>query len=174
MTHPDHPLAAHRQPVPPLAASPRGRSVLHRETIVPRSLDDTFSFFADARNLDRITPPWVGFRILTPDPIDMRVGTLIDYRIRIRGIPIRWRTRIIHWDPPHSFVDFQVKGPYRWWQHQHRFERCAQGTRVIDTVEYTAPFRRLTHPLLVDRDVARIFEYRAEALMHALAVPPAN
>lgn len=146
----------------------RGLAVLHREMVVPVPLNDTFAFFSDAHNLDRITPPWVGFRILTPRPIAMHVGATIDYRIRVRGVPLRWRTRIIAWEPPHRFIDLQVKGPYRWWHHTHRFESCTGGTRVIDEVEYRSPLPWLMHPLIVTRDVERIFDYRARALITEL------
>lgn len=149
----------------------RGVSVLHREMVVPSSLEDTFAFFADAHNLDQITPPWIGFRILTPAPIAMHVGTCIDYRIRVRGVPLRWRTNITVWEPPHRFVDLQIRGPYRWWHHTHIFEPCSDGTRVVDIVEYRSPLWRLMHPLLVDRDVAGIFDYREHALKTALRRP---
>lgn len=137
---------------------------IRRATTVPRPLEQTFAYFSDAHNLNSLTPPWVGFRILTPPPIEMRRGTLIDYRIRIRGIPIRWRTEITEWAPPHRFVDVQLKGPYRWWRHVHRFESCTEGTRIIDEVEFRAPFFWISHSLIVNRDVARIFDYRAEVL----------
>ncbi len=146
----------------------RGLELLARKMIVPRTVDESFAFFADARNLDRLTPSWVGFKILTPSPIEMRVGALIDYSIRIHGVPIRWRTQIISWEPPHRFIDVQLKGPYRWWHHEHRFEPCAQGTRVIDEVEYVAPLHWLSHPLIVRRDVGRIFDFRADALNREL------
>jgi ligand-binding SRPBCC domain-containing protein len=142
----------------------RGIARLHREMIVPRSLDETFVFFSDAHNLDRLTPPWVGFRILTPRPIRMGAGSILDYSLRVHGIPIRWRTEITVWEPPHRFVDVQARGPYRWWEHTHRFEACAEGTRMIDDVEYVAPLWWISHPLMVNRDVARIFDYRTEAL----------
>lgn len=144
---------------------------LRRETVVGRGLDETFAFFSDARNLQVLTPPWVGFEILTPSPIDMRRGTLIDYRIRIHGFPLTWRTEIVVWEPPHCFVDLQIRGPYRWWHHTHRFEACegpGGGTRVIDEVEYRAPLAWLSHRLMVARDVARIFDYRAGALERLL------
>ena len=161
-------------PGPPASRPPRGLGVLRREVVVARPLNETFAFFSDARNLDRLTPPWVGFKILTAGPIDMHAGTLIDYQIRIHGVPIRWRTEITAWDPPRGFTDVQLKGPYRWWHHEHRFEACDGGTRVIDEVEYAAPLPWLTHRLLVTRDVERIFNYRSEALRGALASGPSG
>lgn len=148
---------------------PRTISVLRRETVVPQPVDETFAFFADARNLDCLTPDWLGFRILTSTPIEMRPGTVIDYRIRLRGLPIRWRTEITTWDPPFRFVDVQIRGPYRWWHHTHRFEACPNGTRVIDEVEYRAPLAWLIHPLMVNRDLRRIFDFREAALHRCLA-----
>lgn len=145
-----------------------------REVVVPHDLEETFEFFSDAFNLDLLTPSWVGFRILTPSPIEMKLGALIDYQIRIRGIPVRWRTLIEIWEPPHRFVDVQVHGPYRWWHHTHRFEPCEHGTRVIDEVEYSAPLGWLTEPLLVRRDVERIFDYRAEALRRQFQHPDSD
>ena len=142
--------------------------LLKRATIVPRGLEETFSFFADAANLQQLTPPWVNFSIVTPLPIAMERGTLIDYRIRIHGVPVKWRTQITCWEPPHRFVDQQLKGPYRWWHHEHRFEQCEQGTRVIDEVEYAAALGWITEPLFVSGDVDRIFSFREHALHAAL------
>jgi ligand-binding SRPBCC domain-containing protein len=141
----------------------QGWDLLRRELTVNRPLGETFAFFSDAGNLDRLTPPWVGFQILTPAPIVMGVGTLIDYRIRIRGMPIRWQTRIAAWDPPHRFVDVQQRGPYRWWHHEHRFAAVSGGTLVVDHVEYVPRMRWLTAGW-VSRDLERIFEYRREQL----------
>jgi len=126
--------------------------------------DEVFGFFSNADNLASLTPPWVRFEILTPAPIEMGVGTLIDYRIRVRGVPMRWRTRIEVWEPPHRFVDVQIRGPYRFWRHEHRFESVADGTMVMDRVEYRAPVAWLTHRLFVRRDVQRIFAFRESAL----------
>jgi hypothetical protein len=137
---------------------------LERRQLVPRPLEELFPFFAEARNLQRITPDWLRFEVLTPDPIEMRVGALIDYRLRWRRLPIRWRTEIAAWEPPYRFVDRQIRGPYRLWHHEHRFEQCEDGTLVIDIVDYRAPFAFIAHPLMVDRDVARIFDYRQRAL----------
>ena len=141
-----------------------GLSSIYREMTIPRSLEETFAFFSDARNLDMITPSWVGFKILTPTPIEMRVGALIEYQIRIHSIPIRWLTEITVWEAQKRFVDLQLKGPYQWWHHEHRFESCKDGTRMIDEVEYRAPLHWISHPLMVKRDVRRIFDYRAQTL----------
>ncbi len=164
---PDSSRQLHASPIVRIESA-HGCRILHGEAIVPRPLDETFAFFSDARNLNRLTPPWVGFEILTPTPIAMRVGAEIDYRVRIRGVSMRWRSRITVWEPGVRFVDVQVRGPYRRWHHEHRFEMCEGGTRVIDTVEYRAPLGWLTHRLLVDRDVRRIFAYRQEALPRIL------
>jgi ligand-binding SRPBCC domain-containing protein len=137
---------------------------LSRSAVVGRPLEEVFAFFSDARNLEALTPPWVGFRILTPTPITMEVGRLIDYRIRIRGLPVRWTTEITVWDPPHRFVDEQLRGPYRLWVHEHRFESRGDETVVTDNVRYAVFGGRLVNRLFVRRDVERIFDYRAERL----------
>lgn len=134
------------------------------ELWLPRPRDEVFAFFADAANLDAITPPWVKFRTITPGPIEMRAGTLIDHRLRIRGFPIRWRTRITAWEPPARFVDEQLRGPYRLWVHEHLFEERNGGTLVRDRVRYAVPFDFIAHSLLVRRDVERIFAWRTECL----------
>lgn len=131
---------------------------------VHRPLDDVFAFFSDPANLNAITPGWVRFRMVTASPIQMREGTLIDYRMRIRGVPVSWRTRITVWDPPHRFVDEQLRGPYRLWRHEHRFEARDGGTVVGDRVRYAVPFDFIAHPLFVGRDIERIFAYRQEKL----------
>ena len=134
------------------------------ELWLPRPREEVFAFFSDPRNLDAITPPWVGFRIVTPGPIEMKAGALIDYKLRIRGFPIRWRTKITEWEPPVRFVDEQLRGPYRLWIHEHEFEPREGGTLVRDRVRYAVAFDFLVHEILVRRDVARIFAYRTEKL----------
>ncbi len=141
----------------------RGVVQLHEESVVPASLEETFAFFSDARNLERLTPPWLNFQITTPTPVAMREGTEIDYRITLYGWPIPWRSRIDIWEPGVRFVDRQLLGPYRWWYHEHRFEQVAGGTRVIDDVEFVPRLRWATGGL-VRRDVERIFSYRREML----------
>lgn len=134
-------------------------------TTVPRGIGEVFAFHADAANLQTITPPWLDFRILTPPPIDMRPGAFIQYRLRLRGLPIRWLTEITAWEPPHRFVDEQRRGPYRLWVHEHRFEAVEGGTQIEDIVRYAVPFGRLVHGWAVGPDVRRIFTYRHERLL---------
>ena len=135
---------------------------------LPRRREEVFAFFSDAANLDAITPPWVKFRTITPGPIEMRAGMLIDHRLRIHGLPIRWRTKITAWEPPARFVDEQVRGPYRLWVHEHLFDEREGGTLVRDRVRYAVPFDFIVHPLLVRRDVERIFAWRTECLKRRL------
>src|SRR5690348_414160 len=110
--------------------------VFESELWLPRPRDAVFAFFADADNLETITPPWLRFEILTSKPITMRPGALIDYRLRIHGIPIRWQTEIAEWSPPHRFVDIQLRGPYTLWHHTHTFEEQDGGTLCRDLVRY--------------------------------------
>jgi ligand-binding SRPBCC domain-containing protein len=137
---------------------------LRSETFLPAPLDRAFAFFADAANLERLTPSWVKFRIRTPLPIAMGEGAIIDYRITVRGLPIPWRTRIDVWEPGVRFVDRQVAGPYRWWHHEHRFERADGGTRIIDTVEFVPRMAGFTSGFVAS-DVERIFAFRNLALL---------
>jgi ligand-binding SRPBCC domain-containing protein len=131
---------------------------------LPASRDAVFGFFADARNLERLTPPWLHFRILTPGPIDMRAGAHIDYRILLHGIPLRWQSAITAWDPPRSFIDEQIRGPYRCWVHTHTFEEERGGTRVRDSVEFDVIASWLTG-WFVMRDLRKIFAYRHQTLI---------
>jgi len=136
---------------------------LHREHWVERTIDEVFAFFADAHNLEAITPPWLGFQILSMSTPSIEQGTLIRYRLRMHGISMYWQTEICSWDPPHSFVDDQRRGPYKRWHHTHTFEAHGNRTRMIDEVEYSLPFGvlgRLVHALKVRGDVQRIFDYR--------------
>ncbi len=134
---------------------------------LPLPPDALFTFFGDAHNLERITPDLLGFKVLTPAPIDMHAGTLIDYKLRVRGIPLRWRTRIEAWDPPHRFIDNQLRGPYQRWHHTHTFDPQDGGTLCTDRVRYRppgGPLAPLINKLAVQRDVLAIFRHRAQWL----------
>jgi len=138
---------------------------LDSNTVVSATVGDVFSFFSDVGNLDKLTPPFLRFEILTSTPMVMRVGTLIDYRLRVRGLPIRWQSEITLWDPPHRFVDEQRRGPYRFWKHLHEFKTVDGGTEIIDRVHYAVPGGRLMHKLFVRRDLQTIFSYRVNKLL---------
>ncbi len=132
---------------------------------IERPLDEVFGFFSNPENLERITPPWLRFEIVTPTPIDVEVGTRIEYRLRLRGFPLSWTSEITVWEPPRRFVDEQIKGPYRLWRHEHTFEPDGNGATVIgDRVEYAVLGGALINWLLVRRDVRKIFAYRTEKL----------
>ena len=131
---------------------------------LPQSRDNVFAFFSDAQNLDLITPPWLHFRTVTPGSGEMQLYTIIDHRLRIHGVPLRWRSKITVWDPPAVFVDEQVRGPYRLWIHEHRFEEQNGGTLVHDHVRYAVILDALIHRLLIRPDVERIFAYREKKL----------
>jgi ligand-binding SRPBCC domain-containing protein len=143
------------------------RFVLERRQEVRRPRADVFAFFADVQNLERITPAFLNFRILTPLPVPMRAGALIDYQLRLYGLPLRWQTRIEEVDPGVSFVDVQVRGPYRYWHHLHEFVDVEGGTEVRDTVHYELPWGPLgdiARALFVRRSLARIFDHRQEVI----------
>ncbi len=139
--------------------------VLKTVTCLPKSRSEVFDFFSDAFQLERITPPWLNFRILTPAPIDIGKGCLIDYRIRLRGIPIRWQTEISEWEPNERFVDRQLRGPYLLWEHLHVFEHVPEGTRMTDEVRYRVPGGDVIHRLFVKNDLEKIFSYRKQAML---------
>lgn len=143
---------------------------LSTELVVSEPIEQVFDFFADAFQLETITPPWLHFSVQTPRPIVMGTGQLIDYRLRLHGVPLRWRSRISDWMPTSQFVDEQVKGPYRYWHHLHEFEEVSGGTVVRDIVRYDLPLSFLLHPLLVRRDLTSIFEYR-QATMRKIFTP---
>jgi ligand-binding SRPBCC domain-containing protein len=142
------------------------------ELWLPLPPEELFPFFADAANLDALTPPWLHFHIITPLPIEMKAGALIDYRLRVHGLPLRWRTRINVWQPPHRFVDEQIRGPYRQWIHEHTFEARDGGTLARDVVRYAVPFDLLVHRWLVRPDIEKIFQFRSEALRRRFAASP--
>jgi len=141
-----------------------GLFTLETLLFVPRPPEAVFPFFAEAGNLETLTPPWLRFEILTPRPIAMRAGTLIDYRLRLRGIPLRWQSEITAWEPPHRFVDEQRRGPYRTWIHEHTFAPRIGGCEAHDFVRYVPPGGRLGDFLFVRHDLRKIFEYRIRRL----------
>lgn len=134
------------------------------EILLPVARDVVFPFFADAANLQAITPAWLDFRIVPPVPETIREGVLIDYRLRVRGFPLKWRTRINSWEPPFRFVDEQLRGPYRLWVHEHTFEETADGTLCRDHVRYAVPGGALVNALFVRREVKTIFAFRQKRL----------
>lgn len=144
---------------------------LEREQLLPFEVRQVFPFFADARNLERITPPLLGFEVRTPGEIEMRAGTLIEYRLRVHGLGVDWLTRIEEWEPNTRFVDMQLAGPYRLWHHIHTFEPSGSQTLMRDVVRYALPawpLGELAYPL-VRRDLDRIFAFRRDAVAELLA-----
>jgi ligand-binding SRPBCC domain-containing protein len=140
---------------------------IRREVWLPHPRGQVFEFFSQARNLEQITPPLLHFHVLTPEPIEMREGTLIDYKLKIHGLPMSWRTKITRWNPPYEFADLQLRGPYKLWDHTHGFLEENGGTRMIDEVRYELPFGPLgdlAHRLMVRRDVEEIFRYRNQVI----------
>jgi ligand-binding SRPBCC domain-containing protein len=140
---------------------------IERRQQVARPIEQVFAFFADAANLDLLTPPWLHFQVRTPTPIAMHVGAHIEYTIRWHGLPMRWLTEIVEWIPGRRFVDTQTRGPYRLWHHTHRFEPVGDLTMVEDIVRYAlplGPIGRLAHALIVRRDIHDIFDFRARRI----------
>lgn len=150
---------------------------LFREQTIARPLNEVFALFADARNLETLTPPWLHFEILTPGDIEMHVGTVIQYALRVHGLPIHWTTTITVWRPPFEFVDVQLKGPYVLWHHRHIFASLGNATRMTDEVHYRLPLGvigQTAHTLLVRRDLAAIFDYRTQAVKQLLQAEPSS
>jgi ligand-binding SRPBCC domain-containing protein len=145
--------------------------ILKRELTLDRPREEVFSFFADAGNLERITPPVLKFQIVTPQPIEISQGTLIDYELRLRGIKLKWRTEISVWNPPHEFVDRQLIGPYTQWIHRHTFTELGPSKTLIeDEVRYRLPFGPLGDIVhfIVRRELDRIFDFRQETVENLL------
>jgi len=169
---PPAPIHPEEQVNPDAAGPGEATRLLRAVTVLDGPKEDVFPFFAAAENLERITPPELGFRIVSPLPIDMRRGALIDYRLRLHGLPFRWRTEITEWNPPHAFTDRQTRGPYHTWIHRHRFEAIDGGRRTLMTDEVCYrlplwPFGQLALPL-VRRQLRRIFAYRRAAIADIL------
>jgi ligand-binding SRPBCC domain-containing protein len=145
--------------------------VLERFQLVPRPRAEVFAFFADARNLEAITPAFLHFEIVPPVPVELRTGTLIEYRLSLFGVPFRWRTRIEEWEPGRRFVDLQLRGPYALWHHTHAFEDAEGGTRMTDRVRYRLPLGPLgavAHPVFVRGTLERIFDFRRDRVARLL------
>ena len=151
--------------------------VLRREQRLDAPPSEVFPFFADARNLEAITPPLLSFRLLTPDPVTMGVGTFLQYALRLHGVPVRWDTLIQEWDPPERFVDVQVRGPYRLWHHTHELLPVDGGAATLmrDTVRYALPFGffgEVARRTVVRPDLEAIFAFRAERVPALVAGAP--
>jgi ligand-binding SRPBCC domain-containing protein len=161
-----------------VARSPMSRiHILERSQVVPLARAEVFAFFADARNLEAITPDFLRFSILPPVPTSLDVGSRIDYRLSLFGIPFHWRTRIAAWQPGVRFVDVQDRGPYALWHHTHTFADVDGGTRVADRVEYRLPLGPLgevAHPIMVRRVLGRIFDHREQRVARLLGAAPAS
>jgi ligand-binding SRPBCC domain-containing protein len=143
------------------------------ELRLPRPIGEVFNFFADAHNLQLLTPPSLHFQVATLEPIIIERGTLIDYRLRVRGIPMRWQSEITVWEPPHRFVDEQRRGPYRSWVHEHTFVADGSDTVVRDRVRYEVFCGWLVNRLFVRKDLEAIFDYRRQTLLRLFAASPA-
>ncbi len=143
---------------------------LKTSVTLPLGIEKAFSFFADASNLERITPGELCFQILTPQPMEITEGTEIDYRLCLYSLPLRWRARITNWNPPHRFIDEQIQGPYKLWVHLHRFYERKGGTEIVDEIRYRLPLwpiGEIAYPL-VAAQLRRIFRYRKQAILAAL------
>lgn len=138
-----------------------------RRQVVSRPLEQAFAFYEEPRNLCRITPPWLQFRMMAGEAISMRRGLRVHYRIRPLGVAQRWTSEITEYEPPHRFVDEQIMGPYRRWRHVHEFRPVGDATEIVDVIEYEMPFGwlgRLAHALIVGRQLRTIFDYRQRAV----------
>jgi len=141
---------------------------LRRQVFIPAPVEDVFSFFSDAENLNGITPPWLNFKILTPLPIRMEKNTLIDYSLKLLGLSLTWKTEITVWEPPDRFVDRQIKGPYRVWEHTHLFAKNGGATQMTDVVRYAVPgfvLSPLVHFLFIRPRLEKIFSFREESIL---------
>ncbi|MEO8665914.1 MAG: SRPBCC family protein [Ignavibacteria bacterium] len=141
--------------------------IAQRKTLINKNITKVFDFFSKAENLDLLTPPHLGFKIISKLPLEMKVGTLIDYRLKLNGIPFRWQSIISRWDPPYLFEDKQLTGPYKVWIHEHKFEDKDGSTLMTDTIEYLSPggiFEFIPHALFVKKKLSEILDYREKTL----------
>lgn len=139
----------------------------HSGIWLPKPLAEVFPFFSEARNLEILTPPWLRFEVLTRGPLEMSQGLKIDYKLRLRGLPVRWQSEITRWEPPCLFVDEQRRGPYRLWVHEHRFREENGMTLAEDSVRYAVPGGWVVDRLFVRRDLRKIFDFRHSQLREA-------
>ena len=142
---------------------------INMKQYINKPLEVVFEFFSKPENLEMITPKSLSFNILTPTPIKMEKGSLIDYTIRLFGIPIHWRTLISDYEPPFRFVDQQIKGPYTFWHHTHTFKLVEGGVEIIDQVKYSLPLGwlgTLAHAIWVRKDLEKIFEHRKNVIQN--------
>jgi ligand-binding SRPBCC domain-containing protein len=163
------PIVSPRVPRITISKDPAIGYRLQTQMLVALPIAEVFEFFSDASKLALITPPWVNFEFLTALPVEMKRGTLLDYRIRLHGIPIRWQTEICEWEPCYRFVDQQLIGPYKRWYHEHSFESVDGGTLVKDDVHYVVPGGSLVNRLLVQPDLVKIFRFRHDSLSQIFA-----
>ncbi len=145
---------------------------IEREQTIPSTLEEVFAFFSDPTNLEALTPDWLKFRVTNCSTDEIGNGTVIDYRLKLRGIPIRWRSLITNWDPPFEFVDKQLVGPYRTWIHRHTFLETSEGVLVRDRVDYSVFGGALVDKLFVRNDLKRVFDYRQEQLAKLMGGSP--
>ena len=159
------------------SAAVRGGRLLRSALWVPQPPAQVWPFFSDAHNLPLLTPPWLRFAILTPPPIAMGVDARIDYQLVLHRLPLRWRTRIARWQPPHCFADEQERGPYRRWLHTHTFDALDGGTVLGDQVEFAVrggPLAPLVSRWFVEPQVLRIFRYRLARIAERFGGDPAT
>ena len=148
--------------------------LLEKTIFIHQPREQVFEFFSKAENLDKVTPNWLNFKIITSTPIEMKKGAIIDYKLKLYGMPVKWQTEITEWQPPYRFIDVQVKGPYRLWVHEHIFEERDGGTLMTDRVQYLAPgyfLEPIVHKLFVQRDVDRIFRHRENVFKNIFNTP---
>lgn len=159
---------AHSDQPPAITHQPDGSYSLRMATFVRRPRAEVFAALSDASVLQQLTPPWVRYRIITPMPVEMRKGAIFDYAMRIRCLPVKWRTEITEWSPPELFADTQRRGPFREWRDRHLFSEIDEGTTLVENdISYRVPGGRFVHRLFVRRDLLQVYRYE-QRMMHNL------
>ena len=141
--------------------------IFESKLVIDKPIYEVFEFFCKAENLQKLTPPTLNFKILSELPIEMKKGSRINYRIKLYGVPVIWKTEITKWDPPFEFEDTQLKGPYKLWKHRHIFKDLGDKTEMTDIVEYNPkgfPFNTILDKLIVKKEIEKIFNYRTEKI----------